>query len=162
MHCAVRKRGPWWSLSHRGTSWSPHRDLNSRPRPYQGRALPLSYEGPNHNHSRGMAACSVGSDGFEPPKLSRLVYSQVHLSTLATAHTPARRSCSPSMRCRQARGATQHTPPESIPNSRRRGNAIPGSHLACPRLRRSDENARGADGQSRTDNLLFTKQLLCH
>ena len=25
--------------------WSPRRDLNSGPRPYQGRALPLSYEG---------------------------------------------------------------------------------------------------------------------
>jgi len=27
----------------------------------------------------------VGSGGFEPPKLSQLIYSQSHLSTLVTA-----------------------------------------------------------------------------
>src|SRR5215204_5494661 len=32
------------------------------------------------------AACPVGSGGFEPPKLTHLVYSQAQLSTLATAH----------------------------------------------------------------------------
>ena len=29
----------------RGDRWSPHRGLNPGPRPYQGRALPLSYTG---------------------------------------------------------------------------------------------------------------------
>jgi hypothetical protein len=30
---------------YRGTSWSPHPDLNRGPLPYQGSALPLSYVG---------------------------------------------------------------------------------------------------------------------
>ena len=33
--------GSWDTIS----SWSRHRDLNSRPLPYHGSALPLSYDG---------------------------------------------------------------------------------------------------------------------
>ena len=41
-------------------SLSRWRELNPRPLPYQGSALPLSYI--------GKPPCGVGSDGFEPPK----------------------------------------------------------------------------------------------
>ncbi len=75
----------------------------------------LSYVGPNAIRLAG-SACSVGSDGFEPPKLAQLIYSQPQLSTLATAQVHA---------------------------------------LA-------KKNAPGADDGTRTRNLLFTKQLLCH
>ena len=44
----------------------------------------LSYVGPYSAAARRLA-CSVGSGGFEPPKLTHLVYSQAQLSTLATA-----------------------------------------------------------------------------
>src|SRR4051812_38212468 len=45
-------------------------------------------------------ACSVGSDGFEPPKLTQLIYSQPQLSTLATARCAftSTRTCARSRR----------------------------------------------------------------
>ena len=45
----------------------------------------LSYVGATAGTALPRTWSSVGSDGFEPPKLAHLVYSQAQLSTLATA-----------------------------------------------------------------------------
>ena len=53
--------------------WYPEQDLNLRPTPYQGAALPLSYPGIK----------LVGVEGFAPTHPKELIYSQPPLSNLA-------------------------------------------------------------------------------
>ena len=90
--------------------WSSYRDLNSRPLPYQGSALPLSYKsdhlrwwsgrrGSNSRHAAWKAAAlptellphivgnvplhsklMVVGEGFEPSKLTRQSYSLLPLT----------------------------------------------------------------------------------
>src|SRR5262245_9749271 len=54
--------------------WSPQSDLTRSPLPYQGSALPAELCGPGAD--AGVRDEMVGREGFEPPCLSDLVYSQ--------------------------------------------------------------------------------------
>ena len=63
---------PWW-------------ELNPWPQSYQDCALPLRHTGQPYLTVNLLYSKLVGSGGFEPPKLSQLIYSQSHLSTLVTA-----------------------------------------------------------------------------
>src|SRR3954449_5622826 len=62
--------------------WSPHWDLNPRPLPYQGSALPAELCGPGG--ASGKEGLMVGREGIEPPQSKTADLQSAELTTCST------------------------------------------------------------------------------